>query len=240
MSFRLFGALRARGPGGPVLLTSRAERAVLAMLLLEPGQVVPRHRLAGRGDRAASLDDTAAAIGQALVEAGAPGLLVPHAAGYRLDVDPRDVDVERFTARAWAGRAALAAGDPAAAAAELEAALAEWDEPLAEFAGEPFAGRVIADLENLHAEAVQDRAEARLMLGDVDWCVTELAVLVGEMPYRERLWELYATALCRAGRKPEALAVLHRVRNLLDEELGLAPGPGLLALETAIRGDGHP
>jgi DNA-binding SARP family transcriptional activator len=236
MGFRLFGPLQAHGPGGPVLLTSRTQRAVLAMLLLEPGRLVRPDRLTGHGLPATPLDDTVAELQQALAAAGAPGILVPEADGYRLDVDPRDVDAERFAAQARAGRRALADGEPATAADHLEAALAEWvGEPLAEFAGEPFAGRVIADLENVHAEVVQDRAEARLALGDVDWCVAELAELVSEMPYRERLWELYATALCRAGRTADALAALQRVRNLLDEELGLAPGPGLLALEKEIR-----
>jgi DNA-binding SARP family transcriptional activator len=208
------------------------------MLLLEPGRAVRPDRLTGRELPVSSLDDTIAELRQSLAAAGAPGILVPEADGYRLNVDPQDIDAERFAAHAGAGRRALADAEPAAAATHLDAALAEWTgEPLAEFAGEPFAGRLIADLENVHAEVVQDRAEARLALGDIDWCVAELAELVGEMPYRERLWELYATALSRAGRPADALAALQRVRNLLDEELGLAPGPGLVAVEEAIRRD---
>jgi DNA-binding SARP family transcriptional activator len=255
MSYRILGPLQAHGPSGPVLLASRAERALLTALLLEPGRTVPVDRLpasaTARPDGAGASGvagasgasgpshpaDAATALERSLALAGAPaGVLVRDAAGYRLDAPPDEIDAERFAARAAAGRRALAAGDARTAAAELEAALAEWaGEPLGEFAGEPFAGPVIADLENLHAEVVQDRAEARLALGDVGWCVGELAGLVREMPYRERLWELYATALCEAGRPADALAAVRRVRDLLDEELGLEPGPGLVALERTIR-----
>jgi hypothetical protein len=54
------------------------------------------------------------------------------------------------------------------------------------------------------------------------------------LPYRERLWGLLATALSTAGRQADALAAIREVRDLLDDELGLAPGLGLRALEQAI------
>jgi DNA-binding SARP family transcriptional activator len=170
-----------------------------------------------------------------LESGGAAPVLLVRETGYLIDVPPDRTDIGRFTAQAEAGRRALADGDAAAAASRLDAALAEWQgAPLTEFAGEPFAGPAIAHLEHLHAEVVQDRAEARLLLGDAGWCVTELERLVREAPYRERLWELYAAALYRAGRPADALAAIRRVRDLLDEELGLAPGPRLGALEQAI------
>jgi DNA-binding SARP family transcriptional activator len=236
VTFRLFGALRVEG--APVTPGPREERAILAMLLLQPGRVLPADRLiaqlwAGRPPPGA-LATVQGHISR-LRRALGPGILLTRDSGYLLDVSAEQVDVGRFLTRAEAGRRALSAGDPSGAASQMQAALAEWrGEPLAEFAGEPFAGSAVAHLKNVHAEAVQDRAEARLLLGDVGWCVTELGQLVRETPYRERLWELYAAALYRAGRPADALAAIRRVRDLLDEELGLPPGPGLSALEQAI------
>ncbi len=228
--------------GAPVTLGPRRERAILAMLLLQPGRVLPLDRLTAQlwGDEppagaTTTVQGCISRLRRALESSGAPRVLHTREPGYVIDIAPGRTDIGRFTAHAEAGRRSLTGGDPAAAAARLDAALAEWQgKPLAEFAGEPFAGPVVAHLENLHAEAVQDRAEARLLLGDVGWCVTELGQLVRETPYRERLWELYAAALYRAGRPADALAAVRRVRDLLDEELGLTPGPALGALEQAI------
>jgi DNA-binding SARP family transcriptional activator len=238
VTFRLFGSLAVDGPGGPVPLGPREERAILAMLLVQPGRAVPLDRLIGQLWADQPPPGAAATVQRYLSRLGrvlGPGILVTRDSGYLADVAPENVDLGRFLARAEAGRRALAAGDPGAAVAALDQALAEWTgDPLAEFTGEPFAGPTIAQLENVHAEAVQDRAEARLLCGDAGWCVTELGRLVRDHPYRQRMWELYAAALYRAGRPADALAAVHRVRQLLDEELGLEPGPGLRAVEQAI------
>jgi DNA-binding SARP family transcriptional activator len=240
LTFRLLGALRVEG--APVALGPRPERAILAMLLLQPGRVLPVDRLVAQlwgdqppADATAAVHGHVADLRRALEPGGVRRVLLTSNAGYLIDVAPERTDIGRFTAAARAGRQALRAGDAAAAASRLEAALAEWQgAPLAEFAGEPFAGPAIAHLENLHADAVQDRAEARLLLGDAGWCVTELGRLVHDMPYRERLWELYAAALYRSGQPADALDALRRMRNMMDDEMGLAPGPGIGALEQAI------
>ncbi|RZU49151.1 DNA-binding SARP family transcriptional activator [Krasilnikovia cinnamomea] len=244
LTFHLFGPLRVCGADGRCLaLGSRTRRAVLAVLLLRPGQLVPVERIIGQlwhgappPGAAAHVHDQVAALREALETAGKS--LVGRENGYLMDVAPERIDVCRFAGGAAAGREALTGGQPAGAARTLDAALAEWrGDPLADFPGEPFTGPTIAQLENLRAQAVQDRAEARLLLGDAGWCVTELDRLVRETPYRERLWELYAAALYRAGRRDDALAAIARVRDLLFEELGLQDGPGLRALERAVRDD---
>jgi DNA-binding SARP family transcriptional activator len=240
LTFRILGPLRVEG--AEVRLGPRKQRAILAMLLLEPGRVVPMERLIAQlwGDRppagaVATVRVHISHLRRGLEAGGARRILVTRDPGYLLDVAPEQVDASRFTARAEAGQRLLAAGDAAGARAELDAALAEWHgAPLAEFAAEPFAGPAVTLLEDAHAEAVQGRAEARLALGDAGWCVTELSRLTREMPYRERLWELYAAALYRAGRPADALSAVREVRTLLDDELGISPGPALGALEQAI------
>jgi DNA-binding SARP family transcriptional activator len=238
VNFRLFGSLRVDRSGGPVKLGPRKERAILAMLLVQPGRILPLDRLIAQlwaDEPPPGAVATVQGYISRLRRALGPGVLVTRDPGYLVDVPPDRVDVGRFLAGAEAGRHALSAGDPGAAAAALDVALAEWTgKPLAEFAGAPFTGPIVAHLENVRAEAVQDRAEARLLRGDIGWCVAELGQRVRDHRYRERLWELYAAALYRAGRPADALAAIREVRDLLDDELGLAPGPGLGAIEQAI------
>ncbi len=53
-------------------------------------------------------------------------------------------------------------------------------------------------------------------------------------PLREESWRLLALALYRDGRQGDALAALRRARAILDQELGVRPGPVLRELEAAI------
>ena len=53
-------------------------------------------------------------------------------------------------------------------------------------------------------------------------------------PLREQRWAALALAEYRAGRQGEALRTIRRARTVLADELGLAPGPDLAALERAV------
>ena len=92
---------------------------------------------------------------------GANGrVLLSRGGGYVLEVAPGEFDLECFRDLAERGRDALAAGRPGEAATVLREALGIWrGAPLAEFAYEPFAQGAIAQLEELHLAAVEDRVE---------------------------------------------------------------------------------
>ena len=64
--------------------------------------------------------------------------------------------------------------------------------------------------------------------------MSDLEALTVAYPLRERGWLLLIQGLHRAGRTPEALERYRRVRDLLDEELGLEPGPALRDLHVSI------
>jgi len=89
-------------------------------------------------------------------------------------------------------------------------------------------------LAEVHVAAMEDRAEALLELGGHRELASELSALVAEYPLRERISVLLMTALYRSGRQAEALAVYTRTRTLLDEELGIDPGPELQQLHLRI------
>ena len=120
----------------------------------------------------------------------------------------------------------------------LREALGIWrGPPLAEFAYEPFAQAAIAQLEELHLAAVEDRVEADLALGRARELVGELRDLVARHPLRERLRGQLMLALYRSGRQAEALEAYQEFRRTLSEELGLEPGSGDAA---ARAGDPRP
>ncbi|WP_169979224.1 BTAD domain-containing putative transcriptional regulator [Microbispora sp. H10836] len=249
MEFRLFGPLEVIDPAGRVIdLGTPKQRAVLAMLALEPGRVVSLDRLIDElwsGEAPSSATGTLQAYISQLRRALEPGrpprtppkVLLTREPGYLLAVAPGQVDLVRFAALAEDGRRSLARGEPAAAADLLRRALETWrGEPLAEFAAYEFAQPVVARLTELRASATEDWFEARLATGEGGSCVPGLESAVAGQPYRERSWALLVRALYRAGRQADALAALRRVRTLLADELGLEPGPELRRLEQAVLG----
>src|SRR5216683_6093337 len=58
-----------------------------------------------------------------------------------------------------------------------------------------------------------------------------------QFPLRERFAGLLITALCRCGRRGEALAAFDAARCVLREELGLDPGPELISLQAKVPAD---
>ena len=117
----------------------------------------------------------------------------------------------------------------------LSEALGIWrGPPLADFAYEPFAQALIAQFEELHLGAIEDRVEADLALGRARELVGELRHLVARHPLRERLRGQLMLILYRSGRQAEALEAYQEFRRNLSEELGLDPGPAMQQLELAI------
>lgn len=174
-------------------------------------------------------------------------VLVTVAPGYALRTPAESVDAVRFErAVGEAHRLLQTAGDslagirlPAAelarAAADLDAALALWrGTPYAELAESDAAVAERARLEELRLVAREDRATVGLALGEHATVAAEMEALTAAHPLRERLWGLRALALARSGRQADALDALRRVRELLDEELGLEPTAELRELQTAV------
>jgi ABC-type dipeptide/oligopeptide/nickel transport system ATPase component len=103
---------------------------------------------------------------------------------------------------------------------------------------EPLEGLNSAYFDAQRVRLAQHRLQAR-----EDWLERELDVLelqkhVGSFPLRERPRALLMQALFREGRQAEALDHFHQARALLNEELGLEPGPELRKVHAQIlKGD---
>src|SRR6266536_3270740 len=84
-----------------------------------------------------------------------------------------------------------------------------------------------ARLIELRGSAVEALVGALLDVRDSGSAAAEAEARLGEMPFRERLWELLVLALYRQGRQGDALEAYRRARVTLSDELGVDPGPAL-------------
>jgi Arc/MetJ-type ribon-helix-helix transcriptional regulator len=75
-------------------------------------------------------------------------------------------------------------------------------------------------LDLLRLRIRQALSEARLAAGEHAQLVPELEEMADGHPLDERIHEQLMLALYRSGRQADALAVYHRLRATLDEELG--------------------
>lgn len=237
MRFGVLGPLQVWSAGGePVGIGGPRPRALLVMLLLDAGRVVGVDRLvAGQyGDRPPAGAAGAVQTHVSRLRRVLPADLVEHhPGGYRLAVDPDDVDVHRFERLVRQGRDHLAGDDPAGAAAALREALALWRGPA--LADLPHGAAQAARLEELRLAATEDLVEAELAL-PAGTSIADLRALVAAHPLRERPRGQLMRALHAAGRRADALAEFDRARRLLADELGVDPSPELAEVHLAVLG----
>lgn len=242
----LFGGLQAHDGGRGLDLGGPKQRAVLAVLALDPGRAASPSRLIDLvwgehvPNRAeVSLQAYVSNLRRVLepdrLPRQAPRLLLTHPAGYSLAVGREQVDVTRFEDLAARGHQQLVDGDPDEAAATLDAALAVFvGDLLPELAEEPWVVEAAARLHEVRATALEDRFDAGLTLGEHRAMAQRIDAAVTEDPYRERLRGQQALALYRSGRQRDALAALQAARRVLVEEIGIEPGVELRRLEAEI------
>ncbi|MFG1860242.1 BTAD domain-containing putative transcriptional regulator [Microbispora bryophytorum] len=243
---RVLGRIAAEVGGRPADLGTSLQRAVLARLVCAQGHVVSTDRFVDdlwRGQpppRAlGALQVYVSNLRRALEPGRAPRaaarVLVSAPPGYRLALEPGDVDAWRLPRLVESAAGLLTEGRHAQALEVVDEALALWTGPAyAEFGEEEWALPEAVHLDELRAVAVEHRAEAGLALGRHAEVVPELERHLTAHPLRENAVRLLALAYYRSGRQGEALAVLRRTRGLLAEQLGVDPGPALRALEADI------
>ncbi|GII33267.1 BTAD domain-containing putative transcriptional regulator [Planotetraspora mira] len=221
----------------PVSIGGPGLRALLGLLLLGGGRVVTSERLIdglyGAEPPASATNALQAQVSRLRQQIG--DLVVRHPAGYRLAVEPDDVDALRFERLAAEGRRALASGDHHAAAALLREALGLWRGPaLADIPDAPFAATETARLEELRLDTAEDLAEAALALGEHRDLLPELHRRVTAHPLRERSRGQLMRALYASGRQAEALAAFEDARRRLADELGTDPSAELASIHLAV------
>src|ERR1700749_533013 len=238
MKFRILGSIEVVGDEDPIPLGAPKQRALLAFLLLNANTVVSRDRLLGAlwgAEPPKSAVSSLQVYVHGLRRALGGERIERHGTGYRLHLDPSELDLSRFERLVEQAAAALASGRAADAAEDLRHALDLWNgAPLADLAGEPVHEAEAAQLDEQRLRAVELINDAELALGRHDELVPELERLIAAEPYREHARAQHALALYRSGRQADALAACRAARELLVEELGVDPGPELQELERRI------
>jgi DNA-binding SARP family transcriptional activator len=234
LDFRILGPLEVRDDAAVVPVGGEKQRAVLAILLLERGRVVPTDRLIdtlwGENPPRTAATSLQNFVSQLRKQLGAD-VLETRPPGYRIRIAPEQLDLARFERLVEEAR-----GAPARDRADrLHDALALWrGSPLADLQFESWAQPQINRLEELRLTTVEDRLEAELEAGRRGEIVGELEALVDAHPHRERLRGLLMLALYRSGRQADALKAYQTARRALVDELGIEPSPELQRLHASI------
>lgn len=241
VTFRILGPLEIWSGGEWTGIGAGKWRALLAALLLQPGQPVPTDRLIAElwpdeaPARAANLVSVYVHRLRGLLEPVEGAVLATRSPGYQLDIPRGCLDAQRFGDLAAAGRRELAGGDPQRAAVLLADALALWRGPaLVDVPPTPRVSAEAARLEESRIAALVLRIEADLRCGRAAELVGELRRLLSDHPFREELWALLMRCLHGAGRQAEALTEYARAREVIAGELGVDPGPELQRLHAEI------
>jgi predicted ATPase/DNA-binding SARP family transcriptional activator len=211
-------------------------RGLLIALALKPGQAVPKGTLVDwiwgeqpPADATNALQRLVSRLRKALPD----GVIEGQTDGYRLTVNPDEVDAVRFERLVGHARTEE---DPRRVRL-LREALALWRGPAMQDVGLQDSAAfdaAITRLEGLRLTAMEDRFDAEVGLGHGAELVTELTDLVAAHPLRERLAAALMRALVAAGRDSEALLVFQRAREALADALGVDPSPELSALHVAL------
>jgi predicted ATPase/DNA-binding SARP family transcriptional activator len=238
LEIRLLGPFEVLAGGATADVGGSKRQALLAMLALRPGRVVGVDMLVDAlwGEELPAAPRNAlhhhiarlrAALGEEAILGSADGYTLSEAG----------VDAMRFEELLAETRAALRAGDLFSAADAAESGLALWRGPALQGLGATtWFGAEARRLETLRVDALEERFEVRLALGEHRELIPELRSALVDNPYRERLWGQLMLALYRGGRQADALETFQEARRVLADELGLEPGPELRRLQDAILG----
>ena len=241
--FRILGPVTC-GADSPISIETPKLRSFAAALLLHRGQNLSYDRLANLlwdeppPSATYNLRTYALRLRRTLGATGLGRRLITQrggAGGYRLRVQPDELDLTVFTALVRRGRAELLAGRADSAARALGSALGLWrgdageDVPL-----DTPLHRQLRMLDRERLDALEDHAQARIIMGDLGAVVPELTSLSAANPLRERLWDLLMRAQYLAGDLPAALATFDHARELFNRELGVEVSPGLQRLQVSL------
>ena len=220
--------------GRTVPVPAGRQQVALAALALDAGRTVSSSALVDHlwgeeppGQVRQALHTTMARV-RKLVGAD---LVVARGGGYALELPNAAVDVHRFRDHVANSRDAA----PDKEEQLLTDALGLWrGEPLEGVDSESLCAEHVYPLTEEWFAATERLLELRVSAGAAGEVVGELRGLIARHPLRESLWALLMSALVSAGRQADALAAYQEVRVALRDQLGVDPGPELVATHVAV------
>jgi DNA-binding SARP family transcriptional activator len=235
LRFEILGDVRVLRDAAPVDLGPAKQRAVLAVLLLQPGRPVPTHQIVDAvwGDEppengANVVQKYVAGLRRVLDPDRAPRtpgeLLALTGSGYVLRTAEATVDADEFQTALATADTHRRAGRSAEASEALRAALALWRGEALSGLGGPVFEAARTRLAEARATAWEKWSEIEVAMGHQTRVIPDLARLVEQFPLREGLRAQLMIALHQAGRQAEALAVFRDARAYFLDEFGAEPG----------------
>ena len=233
---RLLGPVDVVADGESRPVSGVRRKTVLATLALHGGEVVSIGRLVdivwGEAAPPTAVNTLQSHVSYLRGVLGSKAAILARPPGYVLDLGAESTDVqlaERLL------RQGTQSDDPVHGARQLQAALALWrGRPLADLADLAWLEDEARRLDLLCLQVKRALSEARLAAGEHIQLVPSLEQMVAEHPLDEHIHAQLILALYRSGRQADALAVYHRLRRTLGEQLGIDPSQLLRDLETAI------
>ena len=235
---RVLGTMGCWHGSMPVSLGPARQRAVVALLAVHPNTAVRREAIidalwsGGPPGSAVAVIQSHVSRLRKILDGGLHGrlgraVLVSTGTSYRLDVGPDELDLLAFHQLAARARHAAAEGDLAVACQQFEQALELWKgEPLADLdvlAGHP----AVVGLTQLRASVITEYAQIASGTGLVGRVLPHLRALAEREPLNERAYAQLMMCLAATGQQAHALQIYEDLRQRLDDQLGVRPGPEL-------------
>jgi|tagenome__1003787_1003787.scaffolds.fasta_scaffold20597431_1 DNA-binding SARP family transcriptional activator len=253
--FESLGPLRVSRDGAELPRFAPKVRQVLALLMAHRGENVPIHAMIDElwaeeppGSGVQTIQSYVYQLRRGLSRRGSdpaqhagPGgeLVASTARGYRLDVQPEQLDECNFQDLIARGRTLYRRGEWATSAVVLRAGLRLWrGDPLEDVPqGRTLQSHALA-LNDSRMEALELCFQAEMHCGMHTELLSELRRLVVRHPLHEPFHHLLIDALHRGGKRSEALNALNSLRTVLRRELGIDPSAIARELQRRVLVDG--
>ncbi|MGK5521957.1 AfsR/SARP family transcriptional regulator [Micromonospora sp. URMC 107] len=241
--FKILGPLAISSGQFFVPLSSSRHRKLLAALLISNNVDVSVDRLIDviwpenpPTTARQQVQNCVGSLNSRLIECGHTQTVLRRGSQYILEIDESSVDERLFCAEYKAATQSAQNGDHARATTRLRHALTLWrGRAMEDIDSDRLAGEVTR-LEEVRVRALEQLVDWEFTQGRYAELVPDLSLWTQAYPYNEFLHACLAQALHHAFRTADALEVLGRLRQRLDRELGLGPGPALLRVEAQLRG----
>jgi DNA-binding SARP family transcriptional activator len=245
----ILGAVEMRVNSRRINLGTPKQRCLFVALTVNPGRPVTIETIASRlwgaqlpGDVNNNIYTYVARLRRLLRQesTGVP-LLACGAESYVLEIEPQCVDL-------WQVRALVERADMAVTAGRDDEGFLLYRDALRLWRAEPLCGLRGAWVERTRTALKHEQlavlirySTVGLRLGRHEQLIGELAAVLSENPLDEALASQLMLSLYRSDQRADALAVFHRIRAGLENEIGLDPGPGLRQLyRDLLRSDSVP
>jgi DNA-binding SARP family transcriptional activator len=256
IKYRLLGPLEIVRNGKRCTPRTTMQRALLALLIYNANELLTTRRLIDElwdskppASALATLQMYVSAVRRALFpthnrigsDPRVHPILRTENSGYIMRINPADVDLTNFRALAEIGRSCASKKSYSEASEHFGRALALWrGSAMTDLSHIGMLAHYAFRLDEERITVWQERIRIDICQGRTAQVIGELGELCARYPLREPFYLELMLALYQSDRRAEALEVYARAHQIIVENVGLEPGPGLRAAQNAILTEREP